>query len=143
MSTTHTLCFNSFTSFTPDATFLMTLPFPWWRLLTPCLFCSDLGLFILSIHNYLSTADHLHAYNTWLHYPKVRYHVIYLFNKQNKTLGQPSKIQNGCLMYSTHCIFGFKPGVLSIILTNNDVMHAILVHVLNNLFMKGLWDLNE
>ena len=41
----------------------------------------------------------------------------------------------------TRYIFGFKTGVLGIIFTNNDVIHAILVT--NNLFMKGLWDFNE
>ena len=90
----------TFTPFTPWCHVLTTLPFPWWRLLTPCLFCNDLGLFILCIHNYHSTGGHLHANSTWLHHPKVRYHVIYLCNKQNKTLGQPAKNHNGGPMYS-------------------------------------------
>ena len=80
-----------------------------------------LGFFILSIHNYHSQSGHLNAYKTWLHHPKVIYHVFYLYNKQNtgltfqiydciilkiylcnkqnKTPGQPSKIQNGGPMY--------------------------------------------
>ena len=59
----------------PDARFWRLLHFPdddFWRLVYSAV--------ILSIHNYHSTGGHLHAYNTWLHHPKVRYHLIYLLN---------------------------------------------------------------
>ena len=110
----------TFTPFTPDETFWQLLHF-----LTPCLFCSDLGLLIMSIHNYHSTGGHLHAYNKLLHHPKVRYHwFTCVINKTKHWVYLPKfKMAAQC----THCIFGFKTRLFGIVFTNNDVMHAILV----------------
>ena len=68
----------------PDVTSWWLLHFPddVWRLVYAAVIWA---CYILSIHNYHSTGGHLHVYNTWLHHPKVRYHMIYLCNKQNKT----------------------------------------------------------
>ena len=60
--------------------------------------------------------------------------MIYLCNKNTKHGDdlQISKWQPDVIV----AFFGFKTGVLGIIFTNNDVMHAILVK--NNLLMKDL-----
>ena len=76
---------SPFTPFTPWC-YVLTTP---WRLLTPCLFYSDLGLFILSIHNYQSITIHdciiLKLDITWF---------------TCVIPSQPAKIQNGDPMYS-------------------------------------------
>ena len=73
-----------------------------------------------------------------LQYPKDITWFTCVINKTKHRVDLPKfKMAAWC----TRCIFGFKTRVLSIILTNNDVMHSILET--NDLFRKGLCDFKE